>query len=99
MGWASTRCSPITLAGSRDNQPARSSSLSTRQANIDFALDERPLLCCPQFGDQRVERTCVFRGIVEPGQEIERLGRTQVAAMVEAPRNSGQIPQSRCDVA
>lgn len=59
----------------RDGQATNckiNSKVSARQTNIDLAFNELPLLGRPQLRHQFLERLCMFRRIIEPGQEIER---------------------------
>lgn len=70
--------------------------MSTAEADVDFPVDKEPLAGRAKSLDQFFESTLMLGRILEPGQEIEDLA--EVAAMVKAASNGGQIGEAHRDV-
>jgi hypothetical protein len=66
------------------------------QADLDLPLDVPPLLGLTQSCEQLVERRLVGFSELEPCQKIERL--SELAAMVEAARDGGEVLRPYLDV-
>src|SRR6476619_1857620 len=71
-------------------------SVLPHHADVDLALDIGPLFGGAQHRHQLLELRGMFRRIFEPGQEIE--GFAEVAAVIELPRDCGQIFQAARDM-
>ena len=70
-------------------------NLATRQADIQLAHDVAPFLSGAQTRQEFVERPLMFGREFEPGEKVE--GFTEIAAMMQTPRDAGQILQAdRC---
>lgn len=66
------------------------------ETDVDLPVDEAPLLAGPEASHELVERTGMLRSELEPGEEVEWL--VQVAAVVQSPRDRGEVAQADVDV-
>ena len=64
------------------------------EPNFHFALDIFPFLGRTKSREQVVELRRVLLRKLEPRQEIKRLRRGQVAAVMQQPRDGGQVVQA-----
>src|SRR5882762_4200308 len=71
-------------------------SLLARRVHVDFALDKSPFFGRAQHRDQFLEQRGMFRRVFEPGEKIK--GLAEIAAVIELPRDRGQIFQRAGDV-
>jgi hypothetical protein len=67
-----------------------------RQPDVDLSFDIRPFLGTPQVCDQGLEAVGSGRGVLEPGEQVEVL--TQVASVVQSPRNGREVFEPDGDV-
>src|SRR5882762_4998171 len=71
-------------------------SLLARRAHVDLALDKSPFFGRAEHDDQFLEQRGLFRRVFEPGEKIK--GLAEIAAVIELPRDRGQIFQRAGDV-
>src|SRR4051794_39234928 len=71
---------------------------SSGESDVDFSFDEAPFRRGAQLADQVLEGAGVGWRELEPGEEVERLVRPEVAAVVQTPGNRRQEAQADGDV-
>src|SRR5947209_8486124 len=89
--WTADR-HPPRLARPTERLPELRSPLLPSQPNVDLPLDVRPLLGSSEPLKELLELRLVDGRKLKPGQEVKRLA--QVASMVQAPGDLGQVLQS-----
>jgi hypothetical protein len=72
------------------------SVLGTDEAYVDFAVNVLPFSGSAESAYEFFEDIAVLGGVLKPGEEVERL--TEVAAVVEAARDSREILKADIDV-